>query len=335
VLSEGQNLQDAAYLINYDLHWNPTRMIQRAGRIDRLGSPHARITISNIFPDQELESLLKLVERLQERLRAINETIGLDASVLGELIDPKTFNTLRELAGGDDRSLAFWGQVSELAGNEWMRQQLLAYLRDHGRAVIEGLPDGIHSCLRRGQRTGVFAYYRYKDRHFWRFWDTRALYASDNRFEIHELIRATPGEARDDEWLGPEEQERALETIADSIVNDLAVQRSSAIVGEQVDKGQRDINAILKAHWNKPGVDKAQAQAIYAVLRAPLPLPFVRQLRKLNVDYGRSGDLAALINELQRLIDAHALEQATAALTPASEPISRDDLQLVCWLLVR
>jgi superfamily II DNA/RNA helicase len=137
VLSEGQNLQDAAHLINYDLHWNPTRMIQRAGRIDRLGSQHDMITIYNIFPDQELEALLKLVERLQERLGAINETIGLDASVLGELVTPRTFNTLRELAAGDDSSLGFWGQVLELAGNELLRQQLLTYLRDHGRAMVE------------------------------------------------------------------------------------------------------------------------------------------------------------------------------------------------------
>jgi superfamily II DNA/RNA helicase len=64
VLSEGQNLQDAQYLVNYDLHWNPVRMIQRAGRVDRLFSPHELIFIYNIMPESELESLLKLVARL-------------------------------------------------------------------------------------------------------------------------------------------------------------------------------------------------------------------------------------------------------------------------------
>jgi superfamily II DNA or RNA helicase len=336
VLSEGQNLQDAAHLINYDLHWNPTRMIQRAGRIDRLGSQHDMITIYNIFPDQELEALLKLVERLQERLGAINETIGLDASVLGELVTPRTFNTLRELAAGDDSSLGFWGQVSELAGNELLRQQLLTYLRDHGRAMVEQLPDGIHSCLSRNQRRGVFAYYRHSDRHFWRFWDERARFVSDNRFEIHEIIRATPNDPRDDEWLPPAEQEVALEAIATDILDTIAHRRAANLLGEQIEKVQRDIGSIIKAGWSRPGIDRAAAQEVYTVLRRPLPAPFVRRLRALHVDYGRTGDLAQLLNELQQLITTHELgQEPSAGLVPASEALTRDDLHLVCWMLVR
>lgn len=336
VLSEGQNLQDAAHLINYDLHWNPTRMIQRAGRIDRLGSQHETITIANIFPDQELETLLKLVERLQQRLGAINETIGLDASVLGELVTPRTFNTLRELAAGDDSSLVFWGQVSELAGNELLRQQLLTYLRDHGRAMVEELPDGIHSCLSRNGRRGVFAYYRHDDRHFWRFWDERARFVSDNRFEIHEIIRAAPQDPRDEEWLSPADQETALEAIATDILETIAQRRAASLLGEQVEKVQRDIGAIVKAGWSRRGIDRAAAQEVYAVLRRPLPVPFVRRLRALHIEYGRSGDLAHLLQELQQLVETHELAtQPSAGLTPASEALTRDDLHLVCWMLVR
>ena len=66
VLSEGQNLQDCGVIINYDLTWNPIRLVQRNGRIDRIGSPHAEIGIYNLFPEDELEALLHLVERLTE-----------------------------------------------------------------------------------------------------------------------------------------------------------------------------------------------------------------------------------------------------------------------------
>lgn len=62
VLSEGQNLQKARIVINYDLHWNPVRMIQRAGRVDRIGSPYDVIFIYNFYPEKELESLLELVQ---------------------------------------------------------------------------------------------------------------------------------------------------------------------------------------------------------------------------------------------------------------------------------
>jgi hypothetical protein len=68
VLSEGQNLQDCGYLINYDLHWNPTRMVQRAGRIGRLGSPFETLHIYNMFPERALEELLGLVRNLTAKI---------------------------------------------------------------------------------------------------------------------------------------------------------------------------------------------------------------------------------------------------------------------------
>lgn len=69
VLSEGQNLQDCGALINYDLHWNPTRMVQRAGRIDRIGSSFDTLHIYNMFPERALEELLGLVRSLTAKSR--------------------------------------------------------------------------------------------------------------------------------------------------------------------------------------------------------------------------------------------------------------------------
>lgn len=82
VLSEGQNLQDAGYLINYDLHWNPVRMIQRNGRINRLGSTYQEVKISNMKPMDELEMYLNLVHRLERKISTIRNTVGLDQGVL-------------------------------------------------------------------------------------------------------------------------------------------------------------------------------------------------------------------------------------------------------------
>lgn len=82
VLSEGQNLQDAGYLINYDLHWNPVRMIQRNGRINRLGSSYDEVLISNMRPIDDLEIYLNLVHRLEGKIKTIRNTIGLDQGVL-------------------------------------------------------------------------------------------------------------------------------------------------------------------------------------------------------------------------------------------------------------
>ena len=90
-LSEGQNLQDCGMIVNYDLHWNPVRMIQRNGRINRLGSIHEEIFIYNFRPTEQLESFLKLVSKLQDKINLIRYTIGSDQSVLDEEPIPQDF----------------------------------------------------------------------------------------------------------------------------------------------------------------------------------------------------------------------------------------------------
>ncbi|GHU66931.1 hypothetical protein AGMMS49983_17380 [Clostridia bacterium] len=91
VLSEGQNLQDAGMLINYDLHWNPVRMIQRNGRINRLGSTYSEVLIANAMPHAELELFLRLVRRLERKIVTIKNAIGIDQGVLDNEINPIEF----------------------------------------------------------------------------------------------------------------------------------------------------------------------------------------------------------------------------------------------------
>lgn len=77
-ISEGQNLQDCDYLINYDIHWNPVRIIQRFGRIDRIGSTNEQIQLVNFFPNMELDNFIDLIARVQGRM------VMLDVSATGE-----------------------------------------------------------------------------------------------------------------------------------------------------------------------------------------------------------------------------------------------------------
>ena len=82
VLSEGLNLQDAFTVINYDIHWNPVRLIQRIGRLDRLGALTDTIYVHNFLPEKKLESHLGLKERIQSRIDEIHRTIGEDEQIL-------------------------------------------------------------------------------------------------------------------------------------------------------------------------------------------------------------------------------------------------------------
>lgn len=92
-ISEGQNLQDCDWLINYDIHWNPVRIIQRFGRIDRLGSPNERIQLANFWPNMELEEYINLEQRVSGRM------VLLDISATGEenLIEAQVGNPMNDL----------------------------------------------------------------------------------------------------------------------------------------------------------------------------------------------------------------------------------------------
>lgn len=92
-ISEGQNLQDCDWLINYDIHWNPVRIIQRFGRVDRIGSPNERIQLVNFWPNMELEEYINLEQRVSGRM------VLLDISATGEenLIEQQSGNPMNDL----------------------------------------------------------------------------------------------------------------------------------------------------------------------------------------------------------------------------------------------
>jgi len=84
VMSEGINLQDANCVINYDIHWNPLKLIQRIGRVDRLGTEHEQIYVFNFLPEKELEEDLKIIEKVEARINEFNDVFGMDAKLLKE-----------------------------------------------------------------------------------------------------------------------------------------------------------------------------------------------------------------------------------------------------------
>lgn len=205
ILSEGQNLQKARIAINYDLHWNPVRMIQRAGRIDRIGSPFDKIFIYNYYPEKELESLLELVGILHGKIELINETIGLDASVLGEAINPKVFGIIRDLRGTKDKKEDVLNKLEEeqFGGGELFWQPLKDFGLEKLKEFCESLPHGIQSGLQKAMPVnrqgfkGIFFYYKYgEDYHLWFLYDVANTLFITNKTEILNFISCSENEPR-------------------------------------------------------------------------------------------------------------------------------------------
>ena len=196
VLSEGMNLQSAQMVINYDLHWNPTRMIQRAGRIDRIGSPYKTIYVYNFFPEGELEELLRLVQVLQSKIIDIDKSVGLDQTILGEEIHPKVFGIIRRIIERDS-SVIDELEKDAFGGGEKFYQPLKDYLQKSGMEELDKMPCGVFSGLKNKKISGIFFYYKYgKDFHFWYLYDIVSGQLTKNKTEIVDYVACPLHEKR-------------------------------------------------------------------------------------------------------------------------------------------
>ena len=152
-IAEGQNLQDCDYLVNYDIHWNPVRIVQRFGRIDRLGSKNARIQLVNFWPNMELEAYIDLEQRVSGRM------VLVDVSATGEenVIEFQSGNQMNDLeyrrrqllrlrdAVIDVEDFSAGVAITDLTLNDF-RVDLARYLRAHpGR--LERLPQGLEAVV--------------------------------------------------------------------------------------------------------------------------------------------------------------------------------------------
>ena len=148
-ISEGQNLQDCDYLINYDIHWNPVRIIQRFGRIDRIGSRNEVIQLVNYWPDIELDKYIELKGRVESRMKATVLTSTGDDNLLsanekGDLEYRK--NQLKKLQEEvvDIEDMDTGINIMDLGLNEF-RLDLLTYIKQH--PDIEHAPFGMNAVV--------------------------------------------------------------------------------------------------------------------------------------------------------------------------------------------
>lgn len=154
-ISEGQNLQDCDYLVNYDIHWNPVRIIQRFGRIDRIGSRNACIQLVNFWPDVTLDEYIDLRSKVETRMKIVNMTATGDENIISE--DEKTDLEYRkaqlkrlkeEVVDIEDMSGGI--SIMDLGLNEF-RLDLLEYVKHHHD--VETAPFGLHSVVRSADET--------------------------------------------------------------------------------------------------------------------------------------------------------------------------------------
>ncbi|MFA6064928.1 MAG: helicase-related protein [archaeon] len=329
VLSEGQNLQTAKYLLNYDLHWNPTRMIQRAGRIDRIGSKYKQIFVYNFFPEDELEELLKLVEILQNKIVDIDASIGLDQTVLGEKIHPKVFGIIRRIKDKDQKIMKELEDDS-FGGGEKFYQPLKDFLKSKPIEDLEKMPMGIHSGLKKNKINGMFFYYKYgQEMHFWRLYDVNENIVLSNKTQILEYIACPQKEARTIpdffnklyeinskvlENIKLEYDDIQLSQTQDSRIKEMSRSRSTTFVKKIIDTTNKEIDEYLDEFPNDKEYATSWDSVEKRLINTPLTKKRIKDLRKIWSEYKSKKNWKQLIKNLdcylvQRTIDKKKIEE--------------------------
>lgn len=147
-ISEGQNLQDADYLINYDIHWNPVRIIQRFGRVDRIGSQNEKIQLVNYWPDINLDEYINLRERVENRMVIVDMATTGDDNVLSSQSNDMAYRREQlqrlqeEVLDLEDANTGV--SITDLGLNDF-RMDLLNYM-EHSPELTR-LPNGLHAVV--------------------------------------------------------------------------------------------------------------------------------------------------------------------------------------------
>ena len=168
VLAEGVNLQQCRNIINYDMPWNPMRLVQRHGRIDRIGSPHSRVFMRTIFPSDRLDELLNLESRIIRKLAMAAASVGVSSPLDGVESSNHVFSETREeiekLLKEDATLFERGGTASSAQTGEEYRQTLRKAIENNkdlitnipwksGSGMISGEHQGYFFCSKVGERT--------------------------------------------------------------------------------------------------------------------------------------------------------------------------------------
>ncbi|HIE27544.1 TPA: helicase [Candidatus Poribacteria bacterium] len=306
VLSEGLNLQDCDKIINYDLHWNPVRLIQRFGRIDRIGSEHDRIFAFNFLPETGIERELGLREKLRRRINEIHETIGEDAAILDptEQLNEEAMYAIYERKG-EQLSLFEEDEEEPMDLNE--AEEFLRQMRQENPDEFEriaNLRDGIRTGKKSASK-GIFAFFRAGRYQQLLLLDTEGNVVSSELSETFRAIQCSPDEPAQPLPPGYNSALMRAKTKFDEEVKHRIAQRDHTT---SLTRGQRYVLRELRTLFNATKDDDARADItlLEGVFRRAFPVAVTKELNLLR-NNGVTG--YSLLGELKRIYFQYNLKE--------------------------
>jgi len=347
VFSEAINLQDADAVLNYDLPWNPMKLVQRAGRIDRIGSKHKEVTIFNAFPEKDLDSLLNLMQRLQKKIEQAHRSVGLEISLLGEVPMAVDFAaTLERVRGKDTEVLSDIEKKMEGIVGLDPQEQLLDIMQTVSRDELKAIPDGIGSVAkvdsgREGRRPGFFVAYRKRamgketDR-IWRYYPAKERSPLMSKTQIVEQIqypKEFPPESRIEDSALAElrearmrvEEELHARQIRKRTIHVTGPLRKALQLAQRI--GRADLYAFLEQSSSKPAVERNLRKMTFK--DEPKA---VQMLEALQQKFGAEPEVSTPEEEPPE-VPSRSNIPSEKEIPPIPQGMN-PDLELVCWMQV-
>lgn len=339
ILSEGQNLQDCDTIINYDLSWNPVRIIQREGRIDRITTEHDNIYIYNFIPDDKLDSILNLTKRLSEKILYINETIGNESRIISddEILIDKVFNEkdrdqiLR--INNEDSSLLDELEVDReeiVASDEYIYEDYkeLIFKNEETKKLVSSFPDGMFSIKRSEEYKGIFMYYKVSDESYWLFYDINSKEIKTSKAEVYKIISSGNNLSikpikREINYNIQLLLEIGRKYVADQM-NDIA---QIQVTSSEIDKVQKDIAERLEKIFAKTKFRNRitrEQRKIRKILKNPLHKGTISKLK--TIEFSLLSD-EELIDKLDEILNYINLEEKSGGYNADNE------IRLICYEL--
>ena len=354
VLAEGVNLQQARHIINYDLPWNPMRLVQRHGRIDRIGSPHREVFMRCFFPDEDLDRILGLEARLQAKIKAAAAAVGVGEVLPGiEAVERNLAETRDQIAALRREEAALFDDNTNaaLSGEEYRRKLANAF-RDPATKnrvldlpwgagtgfVRDGATPGIVFCARVGDHDKpLFRYLPLNDDYTVRTIRSHDETAGTPGDPVPEVIRQTlsalahadPGADTTAAHLTDAMYTAAFDAWSvakHDIYEDWTRQTDAATLAPPLPRVMRDAVDYIETHG---GVLGDQQDTLAERLRAPYTPRVQRAVRAALATDGPPRDVVTAIAAV-----ADDLGLIRPELPEPLPPITPDDIHLICWTAI-
>jgi len=314
VLAEGVNLQQCRNIINYDLPWNPMRLVQRHGRIDRIGSPHRDVFLLCFFPDRRLDALLDLENRIRRKLAQAAASIGVESEVIpggatNEVVFTEARQEIEKLRREEADIFVTGGEDPHAHSGEEYRQELRKGLQTRD-AAIKSLPWAAGSGIAGGPERGHFFCAKVGDRLFLRFVPEGGGEVVRNTLNCLRTITCAEDSPR---HLPPELAEATYDAWAKArkdIFDEWTFSTEPANLQPRIRPFFRSAAKHLQDH-PPAGVQQAELDTIVEAVEAPWGVRIERALRETAKELDACCASAAIERASVERLSKVAVEQAT------------------------